>query len=467
MNLTVETMVPPHTVKSRLCLVFNGRGDGYFRHVRLTRTPAAAADVINGPVTLTVTDRVVCDSLVGFGFEDDGWFYNPENAAHGVTEADYALREERIKWLNPSWIRMFFWYKDFNPSGDLATFDFDTPNMKSHYRSLDLYQRIGARIDVTGVEWGVNDPYGDPKRAAKAIGALLEHLKKVKNYSCVRYWTLTNEPNGYFVNSGYTFERFREIHQLVKEEIRQRGLDIQIVGSDDTNGGMYWFEQCVKNAGYFPTADLFSSHRYLHFGERALAGRFFQERLDLLASQTPRKALVVTEFGFQDQRASGAMVNPVMGEYPYALWTSAFTIEGLNRGVAGFSIWCVQQMYYPGSGFMTYGLWEYKDTNWKPRPVYYSWTPFTRLTQPGDKVRACESNHPSQVSGAVVGNSFFWVNQSDQAADVELKGIKLSSVRVMTENTLSGDRECGTDVEAANGKFAAPARSFGYGAVTK
>ncbi|MBX7259333.1 MAG: hypothetical protein K1Y02_23425, partial [Candidatus Hydrogenedentes bacterium] len=260
-NLAIDTIVPPGAVRTRLCLLLNGRGDAYFANVSLARTPGVVGEPPTGPVAITVTDRVACASLIGFGAEDDGWFYNEVNKSHGVTEEDYALREERITWMDPDYIRMFFWYKDWNPSGDWETFDFETPNMQSHYRSLDLYQKLGARVNVTGVEWGVKDPYGDPVKAGRAIGALLEHLTKVKGYTCVRDWTLTNEPNGYFVGSGYTFERYREIHAQVKQEIARRGLAVGIVGSDDTNGGVTWFEQCVTDPAYFGLTDYYASHR--------------------------------------------------------------------------------------------------------------------------------------------------------------------------------------------------------------
>ncbi|MFA6243788.1 MAG: hypothetical protein WC655_22795, partial [Candidatus Hydrogenedentales bacterium] len=461
-DISVDTIVPPGAVRTRLCLLLNGRGDAYFANMSLLRTPGVYGAPPEGPVTLTVTDRVACASLMGFGAEDDGWFYNEENKARGVTDEDIALREERIAWMDPDWIRMFFWYKDWNPSGDWETFEFDSPNMQSHYRTLDLYQKLGARVNVVGVEWGVKDPYGDPVKAGRAIGALLEHLVKVKGYTCVRDWTLTNEPNGYFVATGYDFRRFREMHEQVKSEIARRGLPVGIVGSDDTNGGVNWFEQCVTDPVYFGFTDYYASHRYFQVSERPLTYRFYDEHLGPLEKADPKKQLVVAEFGFQDGRTEGAMINPVMGEYPYAVWVAAFVIQGLNRGVSGYSIWCMHQMYYPGGGFMTYGLWEYKDSNWKPRPVYYAWNPLTRFTEPGDQVRVCESTHPNYVSASVAGKTLFWVNQGDSEAEVHLAGFEAKQVRVMTEATLSGDRDCGTLVPLEGGTFKAPAMSFGY-----
>jgi hypothetical protein len=362
--------------------------------------------------------------------------------------------------MHPDWVRMFFWHKDWCPSGDWETFTFDSPNMQSHHRTLDLYQRIGARVNVTGVEWGMPDAYRQPQRIARAIGALFDHLIRTKGYTCVQDWTLTNEPNWSFAPLGYLFEQFVEIHRLVKEEFAKRGLAVNIVGSDES-GSLEWFARCVKDETYFPTAGLFSSHGYLRDSERFLVPYFFEDRLALLIARSPRKPLVVGEFGFQDAR-SGTFDNPLMETYPYAVWTAAFAIEGLNRGVAGFSIWCLHEVQYPSSQMMHYGLWDFKDKGWKPRPVYHAWANFCRLTKAGDKVRQCLSSHPGHVTGAVVGKNLFWVNEGGEPAEVRLSGFQAKEVRMVTEPALRGDRECGALQEVQGNRLLAPPQSFGY-----
>jgi len=459
--LLVRTAAPDGAVTGRLCLLLNGHGEARFRAARLRKTDSLAVKPLDGPVTLRVSDRVVCKSFIGFGVEDDGWFYNEENAGHGVNADDYALREARIEWLRPATVRMFFWYKDWNPSGDWSTFTFDSPNMASHYRTLDLYQRIGVRVNVTGVEWGVEDPYGGPpEKCANAIGALLEHLIKDKGYTCIRDWTMTNEPNGYFAQKPYSFDTFVKIHVAVAADFKRRGLRINVGGSDDTDG-LPWFRQCVESPEYFKTADYFGSHRYFPYGDRELARFFYDDRLSLLAAKHSDKPFVVGEFGFHDGR-SGALVNPLMETYPYAVWTTAFCIDGLNRGVAGFSVWCLHEMYYPGNGFMNYGLWNYKDRSWQTRPVYHAWANFCRNTRAGDAVRECVSSSPGHVTAALVGKTVFWVNRSNETAEVSVTGFNATEGRVMTESTLHGDRECGAPLKLDKGHFTAPPQSFGY-----
>lgn len=458
-EVVVRGVAPADADVARICLIVNGRGEAHFDNVRLSAAGNLRVSPLSGPVTLTITDTVVCDDFIGFGFEDDGWFYNPENAAKGVTPDDHPIREGRIEWMNPDHVRMFVWIEDYCPTGDWEHFTFDSPNMQSRYRTLDTYQKIGAEVNITGVEWGFDTPYADPAKAAAGIATLFDHLIRDRGYSCVKYWTLTNEPNGRWNVPGQNFDVFREVHTRVKEEFVKRGLNVKIVGSDDTSG-FDWFKSCVEDADYFDTADLFASHRYSQYPDRVLAPFFFNERLELLAGKTPRKPFVVEEFGFQDQR-SGTVDNPIMMTYPYALWTAAFCIDGLNLGVAGFSIWSVHEMYYPGC-FMEYALWDFKDDAWKVRPVYHAVANFTRLTERGDKVRRCESSSPAHVTAAVVGNTLFWVNQSDESAVVQITGFSPNRVHFYTEQNIQGDRETGSTLPPTEGKFTAPPQSFGY-----
>lgn len=459
-SINQQAIAPPGSVKGRMTLLLNGRGEAYFDDASLEQESRGPLKPAEEPVTLTVTENSPCESINGFGAEDDGWFYNPGNASHGVNEEDYKIREGRIEWMDPDWVRMFFWYPDWCPSGDWETFTFDSPNMLSHYRSLDLYQRIGARVNTVGVEWGMKDPYGQPEKFAHAIGELYEYLIRKKGYTCVGDWTLSNEPNGAFAGYGYSFETFAKIHRLVKQEFARRGLNIRIVGSDDAQD-TNWFLQSVENEDTFQTADLFSSHRYFAFADRLLAPFFFKDRLEPLAAKTPEKPFIVGEFGFQDGR-SGTLENPVMETYPYAVWATEFVVDGLNQGVAGFSMWCLHEMYYAGGGFMNYGLWNYKEDNWKVRPVYHAWANFTRETEAGERVLRVDSTHPRHLKAAVVGDTLFWVNTSDQTIPVKVVGKVTGKVRIQTEATLQGDRESGTLEPLQGGGFTAPPQSFGY-----
>jgi len=458
--IRVEGVAPPEASKAHFCLTLNGLGEALFRDVALfieTLDPPAS---LEGPVTLEVTSRIARDSLIGFGFEDDGWFYNEENRARGVSKEDAPLREGRIEWMDPDWVRMFFWHKDWCPSGDWETFTFDSENMQSHYRTLDLYQRIGTRVNVVGVEWGMKKPYEDAERAARGIARLLAHLIRDKGYACIRDWTLSNEPNDLFPSRGYSFDRYVALLSETRKEIHRLGLEVQVVGADDADS-LPWFRECVSNPACFEACDIFASHRYFPHTDAVFIPSFFESRQTLLGDKTPPKPFVVAEFGFQDKR-SGTLENPIMETYPYALWAARFAIEGLNAGVEGFSIWCLHEMVYPSGAFMNYGLWNFKDREWEIRPVYHAWLMFTRGTESGDAARLCLSSHPETVKAAFAGNTLFWVNLGEEAVPIQVLGVEPKTARVHTEATLWGDRESGRETPITDGRFELPPRSFGY-----
>lgn len=460
MPMHLLRIVPEGCVKARVSLEFKGHGEAWFDNLSLMRLNPPVAESPAKPVTLEATGNIVCDSLVGFGAEDDGWFYYEKNMEHGVTPEDLALRESRIQWLSPDWVRSFMWIREWCPSGDLKTFSFDNPNMASHYRTFDLYQKIGASVNVTDVEWGLPGIYNNPELVAPAIGQMMEHLIKTKGYTCIKYWTLTNEPDLDFTwRGGYPFENYVRIYQLVREEFKKRGLNIKIVGSDDANSLSY-FQTCLRDDRLFEAVDLFSSHTYPSANFLDAVPVFFDNRMELVKTRSPRKPFVVGELGFSGA-GFGSHGNPLMKTYDYAMYAADFVIEGLNRGVAGFSMWAVQESYYASGDLMEPGLWDFKNNGWKPRPIYHAWGTFSRLTKTGDKVREVKSSSPARVAGSVVGDTLFWVNKGNEPAEVTVKGMEAGEARIMEEKTLQGDRECGVVEKLKDGRFTAPPRSFG------
>lgn len=461
-RLIARSVAPEGVARGMVCLVVRGAGVGRFRAPRLELTEAAPAATPEAGVALRL-GAPLPGTFRGFGVEDDGWLANRENAAKGVTEADIARVHDRAAWMNPALVRMFFWYPDFNPSGDWATFDFESDNMRSHYRALDLWQKIGANVNVTGVEWNMKEPWAQPEAMARAIGELFSELVTRRGYTCVKRWTLTNEPNTHFERRGGSFALFSRLHQLVAAEFKARGLEIEIVGSDDTNGGLPWFTACVQDSAYLEVVGSMASHFYLQ-KDSLRAGRYnVMDRVDLLAG---RKPFTVEEFGFQDAR-SGAIDNPFMEEFDYALLTAAFALDAVGQGAVGLTAWCLHEVQYP-VGYMDYGLFRFKDSEWSPKPVFFVWSSLTRHARPGDVVHPVVGLSPL-VSAVKIGKTLFAVNQSEAPVRLRCEGVPLSGATALDEAALPpADADEATLRAAAEGRplevsaegITLPARAF-------
>ena len=96
----VRSRAPAETVKGAVVFFINGTGKAYWANPKLALLPPVSIKD-KADVAITVTEEVTCADFQGFGYEDDGWFYNEHNAKHGVDEADAKIREARIEWMNP------------------------------------------------------------------------------------------------------------------------------------------------------------------------------------------------------------------------------------------------------------------------------------------------------------------------------------------------------------------------------
>lgn len=460
--LVARCVAPAGTAQGLYCLVLRGAGAAQFRAPALRELepppPAAApAEVALAP------GEALPGPFLGLGFEDDGWLANAENAAKGVTAEDIALVYDRVTWMRPALVRMFCWYRDFNPNGDWRTFDFTSDNMQSRYRALEVYQRIGAAVNITGVEWNMRAPWADPEGLARAVGELFTELITRRGFTCVKQWTLTNEPNTHFTQKGASFADYARLHALVAAEFAVRGLDITIVGSDDTNGGLPWFQACVAEPGYLDRAGIFASHFYLQRDSLRAMKYNIADRVGLLAGRRP---FSIAEFGFQDAR-SGTLENPLMDEFEYALLAGAFAMNAMAQGTAGLTIWCLHEVFYPNNWYMNYGLFKFKDHGWRPRPVFYAWSLLMRHAPPGAPVRPVPGLPPT-LAAVQAGDTIFFVNLADTPVRLVVTGAV--EARVFTEAGLPGPEADeaairaaaeGRGVGLANSGFEAPARSFG------
>ena len=455
LELSCKAIAPANAEKAYLGIWLHGLGTAFIKDANIEITPKPKYRS-PGTATLQITDEITCDSLLGFGFEDDGWFYNDVNKKFGVNEKDYKLNENRIKWLEPDWVRMMFWHREWQPDVLKTNFTFESVNMKSHYRTLELYQKMNVPVFFAGTDWGQNTLYDNPKAYAYGIGEMFDYLHKKKKLTCVKYWTMLNEPDHAPTFSDKKFRTYILLHKLVKDEFKRRNLDVKIVGSDDASN-INWFRLCAFDNEYYDLIDIMSSHRYFRPAETGLMADYFAGRMEIMDAHYKKKPFITAEYGFLANKTD-SHYSPLMETYDYALLNAEFCIEMLNSGSAGASIWTSHSSYYAEAGkLMDFGLWRYKDKSWSKRPVYYSAAMFLKNVKAGEKAYKVISDNPQKVLGGKAGNTVFWVNKSDKPAEILIKGFSATETAIFTEDKIKGK-----EIKLTNGKFKAPPHSFGY-----
>ena len=96
-------------------------------------------------ISINVTDKVTTKQFIGFGYEDDAFFYNDENqltnGAQYISADDLQIRADRIEELAPSVIATLFWWDAISPSRDINKINYDTRKMCDLIKMLEVHQR--------------------------------------------------------------------------------------------------------------------------------------------------------------------------------------------------------------------------------------------------------------------------------------------------------------------------------------
>jgi len=438
-QISEKIVVPAKAAQINVLVLLHGRGTAWFDDITIERVSGPPEPVPDEITASLRTEEVITQKLWGFGFEDDPFFYNDENGEKGVDDDAVALHDARIKALRPGWVRSFVWWAVVNPSRDLETVDLSSDNGRSLLRTLKTYQELDVPVVLTGVEWGWKPeemPF-HPKNASKGarfFAKLVRQLRDRHGLSCVKYLTITNEPDLYWEKRIGPFQTFADAHKLLADAVRDEGLadDVNIVGADVTVMQEF-FDNAVAQTS--PYCAAWSRHKYLKESQSV----FFREVVDTTVASARENAgggralpVLFAEFGFHwpgttDRNHTGVR------RYEYGLLTAMAACDMLDGGAAGGAIWCLCRQMYPGYNFMDYGLWNYADESWSVRPVALAYGMFTRFVRPGDdSVKlALEPVHPSLRAAAVARNgeavALFLVNLSDSEVRAGLAGIPAGS----------------------------------------
>jgi hypothetical protein len=389
-KIFLKSTVPEKTVRLRFRLILYGPGTAWFDDVVLERNDGYQAEpkLRAAGVRLKSTGVVLKEDFGGFGAEIDPWLWNAENRSKGVDEADAQLIASRVKEMRLPLARIFVQWAIFNPSGDRTTLTLESDGMQSLVKTLALCQTNGIDVILCGVEWGKR-PYDDPPAAAKAWGELLTHLVKKNGFTRIKWWQAWNEPNHTWRKFGYDFDRYIQVHDLMRAEWKARGLDLAMLGGDDS-GDLPWFTETAKRMP--DRIEGYATHHYVKWDNLDEAAERTRDRLAAMKTHDPewaKKKLVLAEFGIHGPSTTDRN-NLYMRTVDCGLGIAALCLDQVALGLDAASIWCLHRIHYPGFNFMDYGLWEYKDENWKPRPVWYAYSLFSRFMARGSRLSQVE-----------------------------------------------------------------------------
>ncbi|NRS89271.1 hypothetical protein HNQ02_002197 [Flavobacterium sp. 7E] len=433
------------------------------------------------------TSNAVNAPFIGHGVQWSAYPHaDSQNAEWGFLMTDEKWQElyKRLDFVNPHIIRVmdvatWRYYKGLDANNQ-PILDFNNQEMKSLYKLLDYCQK--RNITVLFGEWGAPGLWNldksipeieraDDERWIEMITKYLNHLIIEKGYTCIQYYNLVNEPNGYWASTDGNWDEWKAGYQKLHQALIKKGLDkyVQLSGPDAVTQWDHPKHPKKANDWVFSTINeldastgLYDFHIYAD-QDLIRTGNFISYLKPFTTEiEKTKKPLVLGELGMKysgdlkEENFKKGENDPFAGaddssmfvyDYFYGVDMADAAIQSMLAGVGGAVAWDLDDaMHTVGdlgekNQLKKWGMWnilseEFGDLaiDKTPRPWSYSWTLLCNLFPPkaiiyqpeyttvNDQIRSVISVDNDSFSAAVV-------NRSKLSKTVRLKTELLSQVK--------------------------------------
>ena len=269
-------------------------------------------------------------------------------------EAAWRQIDRHARWLGLDWNRVEFEQRIYEP--ERGKFTWDSPEMKILYRILDWCQKNNADVFLQqmwmNVAWNAYPEWRDSVTGrihsapanvedfSEGLASLVEHLIRVKGYTCIRWLCMVNEPS-----ARYSWWQMppnkpaplRPGVEAVRKALDKRGLKLPISMPDFT-----------PLPGLRPDAieyrELLGAFDYHCYGEdfdwrKAGSLTGLENTIGEWSKWTHQqsKALFLSEFGTMANGWGGS--NPAPGSYISLLKDTELMVRAINHGIDGLNRW--------------------------------------------------------------------------------------------------------------------------------
>ena len=375
--------------------------------------------------------KVITSNFIGNGVQ---WSAYPHADAPGaewgaiMTDKKWDMVFQRLDYMKPKLVRVmdqadWRYLKGFDSKGE-PILDFDTPEIKSLGKLLDYCQK--NNITVLFGEWGCPAGFkgaNDPKWIG-IIVKYLDHLINVKGYTCLKYYILVNEPNGYWASTMGNWDEWSQGVKMLDKALDKTGLSgkIRIAGpdavaeynnQDSKYTGIQWVAESARQLD--DCIAIYDIHAYTTY-ESVRSGNFTKIYGDIAkVAKNVKKPIVFGEIGFEKMTAENQQrvkKDPFASEdsqmavydFSYGIDMADACIQTMNSGYTGAAAWDLDDaMHTLGdkgdkSKLKRWGFWNSLGTELcnnpadeNIRPWFYTWSLMCRYFPEGINIVESDS----------------------------------------------------------------------------
>lgn len=246
---------------------------------------------------IVIGSDIITESYVGNGVQWGGYdMVNTWLGTPSLSNEDWAKLFKRVSFMRPPLVRIMI----------SAGWNYMTDGQFTPSKSNDILIKIldfcqEQNITVIFGEWGHEGDTSIDEQWLENSASFLEWLINTKNYTCIKYFNMVNEPNGDWSSINGNYSLWKSLIEQFHNKLVEKGIDTQvkIIGPDvavwDT-GLIPWITNTNYDLG--DKVGAYDIHTYPT--ESDVRDGSYYEMIKAYQNETPElKEMFMCEFGFK------------------------------------------------------------------------------------------------------------------------------------------------------------------------
>jgi hypothetical protein len=358
------------------------------------------------------------DSIVNNCYTGNGVQWDPYRLDYGrgemkLSEADRQKLYGRLDFMRPQFIRVMTNTTSVIKNRKLVT----TYNIDKLALILDYCQ--SRKVNVVFGDWGFGTVDARDGSINEEIlsqaAAYLGYLVNERGYTCIRYYNLINEPNGYWSATGGNYQLWDKAVRFFTGALRREGLagKISVMGPDIAiwkSTESWWIDSCATHGSHIGLYDIhtYPSKSTVNSGEYSEIIRAYKHAVPdgkpIVMGEIGLKFVEPADSLFQrenerrikmKQHASSSDSQMFVYDSMYGTDMADALMQTVNEGFSGAVAWMLDDAMHSNEApdkLKIWGFWNILGDEFfgsgeeQVRPWYYAWSLLTKYMPCGSKV---------------------------------------------------------------------------------
>lgn len=403
------------------------------------------------------TQIIVNDCYIGNGAQWDPYQLDYGKGKLEISNSDWDKLYSRLDFMRPQFIRIMINTSSFINEGAFSP----EKGMETLSKMLDYCQ--SRNVTVMFGDWGwsvINTREGKINDKNMQYAAeLVDYLVNKKGYTCIKYYNLVNEPNGYWssTNTSYSLwassvKQFYENMDTweLNDKVGIVGPDIAIWGKDEA----WWIDSCAIQLGNM--VQLYDIHTYP--SKITVNSGQYADIISAYKNKVPAgKKIVMGEIGFKFVEEADSVYNRqnierakakkhasiedsqmFVYDYMYGTDMADALFQTINSGYSGSVVWMLDDAMHSNEAvdkLKIWGFWnifgeeQFGAEEEVVRPWYYAWSLLTRYMPAGSEIYQVSISGDKDIKAIASGKDGKYlialVNVSKESKSVTIESLNL------------------------------------------